>query len=106
MLDTQAFADQVFGFLAQQALEKSLKAWLCALGEAFPFTHDLTDLLSRLDESGQDVGDLWGLAEFNPYAVELRYTHALPDDVPLDRPAAIELVESVVTRVQRVVGEA
>ena len=26
MLDTQAFADQVFGFLAQQALEKSLKA--------------------------------------------------------------------------------
>lgn len=28
MLDTQIFADEIFGFHAQQAAEKALKAWL------------------------------------------------------------------------------
>lgn len=38
MLDSQTFADEIFGFHVQQAAEKVLKAWIAALGEVYPFT--------------------------------------------------------------------
>jgi HEPN domain-containing protein len=39
MGDASVFADEIFGFHAQQTVEKSLKAWMCALGLNYPFTH-------------------------------------------------------------------
>jgi len=33
-----AFADEIFGFHAQQAVEKGLKAWICLHGIEYPFT--------------------------------------------------------------------
>lgn len=39
-------------FDAQQAAEKSIKAVLIARGIDFPYTHDLTDLLSILERLG------------------------------------------------------
>ena len=41
MGDVEAFSDEIFGFHAQQAVEKALKAWLAFLGQRFPKTHDL-----------------------------------------------------------------
>ena len=41
MLDSEIFEDSVFGFHAQQASEKSLKAWLSLRGIVYPKTHDL-----------------------------------------------------------------
>jgi HEPN domain-containing protein len=99
MLDPDVFADEVFGFLAQQAVEKALKAWLCLRGRSYPFTHDLTDLLSRLEDSGEDVGELWDLAELNAFAVQLRYSSLPAGDEPVDRAGTIERVEAVVQRV-------
>ena len=51
--DTVAFTDEIFGFHAQQAVEKACKAWICGLGVVYPKTHDL-DLLFHLlaDRSG------------------------------------------------------
>jgi HEPN domain-containing protein len=46
MTDPGVFADEIFGFHAQQAAEKALKAWLSALDVEYPRTHDLTMLLS------------------------------------------------------------
>jgi HEPN domain-containing protein len=46
MMDGSVFADEIFGFHAQQAMEKSLKAWLACAGRQFPLTHELTRLLS------------------------------------------------------------
>ena len=43
---TAAFADEIF-LHAQQAAEKSFKAWLALLGETYPLTHDLQRLLDR-----------------------------------------------------------
>ena len=34
MLDPESVDVEIFGFHAQQAVEKSLKAWITALGEA------------------------------------------------------------------------
>ena len=45
-MDPGVFADEIFGFHAQQAAEKALKAWLSALDVEYPRTHDLTMLLS------------------------------------------------------------
>ena len=41
MTDTEAFPDEIFGFHAQQAVEKALKSWLASLGVLFPKTHGI-----------------------------------------------------------------
>jgi HEPN domain-containing protein len=106
MLSPATFADEVFGLLAQQATEKALKAWLCALGEEYPFTHDLSRLVRQLADGGQEVSDLWPLADLNPYAVERRYSTGLADDVPLDRDDAIRRVEALRRHVGDLLGGA
>ncbi len=61
-------------FHCQQGAEKSLKAWLIANSISFPFTHDLTRLLTLCvakDPAFQAFsGDALNL---NPFAVEMRY---------------------------------
>ena len=45
MQENPLFADEIFGFHVQQAVEKSLKAWLCTCGEGiYPITHELARL--------------------------------------------------------------
>lgn len=39
LLSPEAADDEIFGFHAQQAAEKSLKAWLTVAGEDYGFTH-------------------------------------------------------------------
>jgi hypothetical protein len=39
------FADEIFGFHIQQAVEKALKAWLCTRDGTYPMTHELSRLL-------------------------------------------------------------
>lgn len=95
MLDTEVFSDEVFGFLAQQSAEKALKSWLCTLGRTYPFSHDLVDLLSRLEDDGEKVAEFWALADLNPFAVELRYSALTLGDSPLDRADIIERVEQL-----------
>jgi HEPN domain-containing protein len=40
MLDPESFPDEIFGLLAQQTVEKSLKAWLALHGQTIPKTHN------------------------------------------------------------------
>ena len=47
MGDAEAFDDEIFGFHAQQAVEKALKAWLTEVGVTYPLTHDLSLLLAN-----------------------------------------------------------
>lgn len=92
MTDAEVFAEEVFGFHAQQAVEKALKAWLALLDVEFPRTHDLSLLLNILRDHSQDTHPFSGTIEFNAYAVQYRYEAV--DDVgrPLGRTAAIRLV--------------
>ena len=55
MLDAETFADEIFGFHAQQAVEKVLKAWLTLVGVEYPRTHDLEELLELLEEHAQPI---------------------------------------------------
>lgn len=52
MLQPEAIDDEIFGFHAQQAVEKSLKAWITAIGGSYGYVHDLRILLLALKELG------------------------------------------------------
>lgn len=59
---------------AQQCSEKALKALLVLRQVKFPYTHDLSELLTILGNSGLIIPeDLKAVAELTPYAVESRY---------------------------------
>jgi HEPN domain-containing protein len=62
------------GFHAQQAVEKTLKALLCASDLDYPRTHDLESLACRLDGSPFALPFAPArLRPLTPYAVDLRY---------------------------------
>ena len=76
-------------FLAQQALEKGIKAVLAARGVVFRRTHDLLLLESLALDAGLTLPvshDL--LARLGPYAVEFRYLGAAVPAVSLAEAAA------------------
>ncbi|MBM4027767.1 MAG: HEPN domain-containing protein [Planctomycetes bacterium] len=61
------------GFHLQQAVEKSLKAWLALKGMDYPKTHDLSLLLRLLEDEGENIEAFWSLLELNPFAIQFRY---------------------------------
>ena len=96
-------ATEVFGFVAQQAVEKCLKAWLSAIGVEYPRVHDLFALTALLRSQQQDVDWLPKVADLNPFAVDFRYSKQ-PTPVMLDRADVIERVQMVFDRVTALVG--
>jgi HEPN domain-containing protein len=78
------------GFHLQQAVEKSLKAWLALKRIDYPRTHDLNPLLGLLEDAGEDIEPFWRLLALNPFAVQFRYEAAgadFPDFEPLTQQA-------------------
>ena len=61
-------------FHAQQAAEKSIKAYLTAYEIDFPFIHNLEKLIDLCAQRDPSFASLKAAAqELTPYAVELRY---------------------------------
>jgi len=73
---TKELADEIFGFHAQQAAEKALKAWISRLGGEYPPTHDLGKLIPILERLGIDPTPLWPLTRWTSFAVQFRYDGA------------------------------
>jgi HEPN domain-containing protein len=87
--------DHVAGFLAQQAIEKSLKAVLTARGVLFERSHDIDYLCSLIEESDLPVtAELREAVALTPWAVEFRYADPF-DSSPLDRAEALAIVAAV-----------
>lgn len=51
MQDNPLFADEIFGFHIQKAVEKALKAWLCIHSDTYPMTHELARLLAHVEHA-------------------------------------------------------
>ena len=102
MGDVDAFDDEIFGFHAQQAVEKSLKAWIAALGGTFGFTHDLRILLLTLRGLGCEIEPLKDLVRLNVYAVQLRYEPVESLFGGIDRPAVFARVEALHEKVEKI----
>ena len=87
--DAVAFSDEIFGFHAQQAVEKSAKAWLGGVGIEYPKTHDLDLLFELLQENGATIPaeyeDLRDLVDFS-----VQYRYEAFDELPLDRTDDVE----------------
>jgi HEPN domain-containing protein len=93
--------DDVVGFHAQQAVEKSLKAVLAVRGFEIPRTHDL-DLLTRLVSPGvaELPNELGDAKRLSPWAVATRYDEV---EATLDRERALAIAESSLTWARSVV---
>jgi hypothetical protein len=105
MADSPLFADEIFGFHTQQAVEKALKAWLSARDTIYPLTHELPRLLTMLEGIGAGIEGFWPLMRFTPYAVQARYEEgpASVDDF-LDRAAGIAEVQALLRHVSTIIG--
>ena len=106
MCDPGVFADEVFGFHAQQAVEKALKAWIASAGHDYPLTHNLIVLLAQLEEIGSDIDEFWPLVELNAFAVQFRYAQYENLDNALDRSATTRKVEYLLDHVESVINSA
>jgi HEPN domain-containing protein len=100
MHDASVFEDEIFGFHVQQAVEKCLKAWMCAMGVTYPLTHQISRLLVLLRNAGADVDAYWWFDEFTIFAHQARYEEGhLAADAPLDRQKLIDAINSLVARI-------
>jgi HEPN domain-containing protein len=91
-------------FLAQQAAEKALKAFLYAQGEELVVGHSVRQLCQRAaeyDARFQEHLDDWAILD--SYYIPTRYPNGLPDDIPARvynqkaATSALALTEAVVT---------
>ena len=107
MADEEVFSSEIFGFHVQQAVEKTLKAWLCVLGVAFPKTHDLDELVTLLEQAGQSVPPSFAtLLDFTDFAVAFRYD-AFPElEGEIDRRDCCKQVRALLDHVRHVLESA
>jgi HEPN domain-containing protein len=103
MILPESVDDEIFGFHAQQAVEKSLKAWIAVIGGTYGFIHDLRVLFLTLRELGCDIEKFKQLIMLNPFAAQLRYEPLETVDEPLDRPELQKEVQELYNHVQSVV---
>jgi HEPN domain-containing protein len=104
MNDSVSFSDEIFGFHAQQAVEKALKAWLAFLGTEFPKTHDLQKLIDLLGNRGIPTDDMKPFVDLNAFAVQYRYESLYSDEEPVDRPDLVKRCEGLIDRVAAAIG--
>ena len=85
---------EVFGFHAQQATEKLIKATLAAQGVAYPRSHRLGELVDLAADHGIRFPDrVETLVDLAPYAVEFRYDAAPDEGVDeLDKQETLEQI--------------
>lgn len=100
------FSDEIFGFHAQQSVEKALKAWLSSKQIKYSHTHDLMSLLEDLEDSGEDISELTDLIDLNPFAVQYRYESLIEEDEAIDRTEVLTRVQGIVNKVAGIIGEA
>ena len=93
-----AYPDEDWGFTAQQAVEKLLKAWIVLADRQPPRVHDLEDLFAL---AGQQLDPL--LLELQVFAVEARYEQG-PFPLPAPRQELLALVEAELERCERIVA--
>ncbi len=86
MLDPDLFDEASWGFHVQQATEKALKAWISALEQDYPRTHDLSLLGQLLIDCGGDPTRFESLENFTPFGLRLRDDDE-PEALNLDRAA-------------------
>ena len=95
-----AYPEEDWGFTAQQAVEKLLKAWIVLADRQPPRVHDLADLIAVAKQELPPV-----FLELQVFAVEARYEEG-PFALPSSREELLDLLEGELRRCERAVEEA
>jgi len=104
MMDTEKFDDAIFGFHAQQTVEKALKARLCLHGITYPKTHDIRLLFRLLEDSHNSVDEqFYNLADLTDFAVEFRYD--ILDDEPLNRISIVRKINVLLKHIEKLIND-
>jgi HEPN domain-containing protein len=93
MLASDVFGDEIFGFHAQQAVEKALKALLSFNDISYRKVHDIEELVGLLEEKKITVPkEFKNLVDLTDFAVQFRY-ESYEDSLPvIKRESLIETV--------------
>lgn len=92
-------------FQAQQAAEKAMKGMLVALRVRFPYTHDLADLLSLIEQAEQTIPEqIREAARLSDYAVEARYPGLAEPVTREEYEEAVSIAEAVMRWAEEVIG--
>jgi len=67
------YSEEIVLFHCQQAVEKSLKAYLDSKNIIYPKTHDLETLLSMCIDNDKSFEQISFTTSLTPYAVDIRY---------------------------------
>jgi HEPN domain-containing protein len=92
-----AYPEEDWGFTAQQALEKLLKAWIVLADRQPPRLHDLADLAVLAGQPPEPP-----LLELQVFAVEARYEEG-PFPLPAPRQELLALLEAELGRCEQTV---
>ena len=93
-------------FEAQQAAEKAIKALLIKREVAFPYVHDLTHLLTLLEEAGEEIPEsIWQAETLTRYAVVARYPGLAEPVTETEYQVALTAAEEVVRWVGELINE-
>jgi HEPN domain-containing protein len=102
LIDPDSADDEIFGFHAQQAVEKSLKAWIIFAGGSYGRIHDLQQLFLILQDLGCNIKQFENLIELNPFAVQMLYDLFYSDEPTLDRSEILRRVVEFYDHVQQI----
>jgi HEPN domain-containing protein len=101
------FSDEIFGFHAQQAVEKAAKALLDIYSIEFKKIHDIGELFNLLKQKENDIPtDFLDLQDLTEYAVDLRYDSFEFGNDSLDRKTILVKVSGFIDYVQNLLEQA
>jgi HEPN domain-containing protein len=103
MRDVQSFAEEIFGFHAQQVIEKGLKAWIAVRRLTYPKSHDVGVLVRILETAGEDLSRFSDLEDYTIFAVQYRYEAYDDAEERLHRDGVISRTGTFLSHVRRII---
>ena len=104
VITSKQVSNEIFGFHAQQASEKLLKALLSEFSAHFPRTHNLRLLMDLLTDAGHPLpSSLADLDLLTAYGTLFRYED-IPCETKRDRKAVLAMVRALRTFVDKKIG--
>jgi HEPN domain-containing protein len=104
--NSQRISPSIFGFHAQQAVDKALKTWGSLLDVAYPRIHLLHELFNLLEDHGAMTADRFRqLQDLTPFAVQFRYEEFTISEANLDRREVIRQVSDLIAHVDMLIRE-
>jgi len=101
VLSSEKISNEIFGFHAQQAAEKFLKALLSEFSVRFTRTHNLRLLMDLLADACHPLpSTLADLDLLTPYGTLFRYED-IPAEVGLDRKTVFEMIAALRSFVEK-----